>query len=164
MIKPFKRHSKGLSALTALIGSLMSLPTIYLTHSKSRHPVCTHQIYGRLKFQRNGFQRVSLAEFMFNKSLDVDHIKCVTYLLYNTVNSGKLSFKMAISCGLGRCTRAFERRFASASADTMLKLQELWGLVTGGVFWDIKSIICQQKRSEEVLQAHTWQLNENIKC
>lgn len=51
VIKPFRRHSKGLSAVTALIGSLMKLPTIHLTDSKGGHPVCTHQIHPRVKYQ-----------------------------------------------------------------------------------------------------------------
>lgn len=41
MMKPFRRHSKGLSALTALIGSLMKSPTMYLTGTNGGPPVCT---------------------------------------------------------------------------------------------------------------------------
>lgn len=78
MIKHFRRHSKGLSALTALIGSLMKLPTIPLT-VKADAPVCTLRMHVSLEFHRNGL--------MFNKSLRVDHKKCVMYLLHNTVKS-----------------------------------------------------------------------------
>lgn len=50
MLKPFWRHSKRLSALTALIGSLMKSPTMYLTGTKGGHPICTHQMHLRVQY------------------------------------------------------------------------------------------------------------------
>lgn len=64
----------------------MKLPTILLT-VKADAPVCMLRMHVSLEFHRNGLQMVPLAEFMFNKSLRVDHIKCIMYLLHNTVNS-----------------------------------------------------------------------------
>lgn len=54
----------------------MKLPTIPLT-VKADAPVCTLRMHVSLEFHRNGL--------MFNKSLRVDHKKCVMYLLHNTV-------------------------------------------------------------------------------
>lgn len=50
IIKPFRRHSKGSSALTALIDGLMKSPTIFLAVTKGGYLVCTHQINLRVKY------------------------------------------------------------------------------------------------------------------
>lgn len=50
IIEPFRRHSKGSSALTPLIDGLMKSPTIYLAVTKGGYPICTHQINLRVKY------------------------------------------------------------------------------------------------------------------